>query len=567
MLVSTLNGKWAVKCSIFENERVQSLPKRQFKKKFGMWSVDACFDNARHFRQHFKPSEFTPDALALIKTVLESARPMEIKDAFPDSILAGMRDHQQDCLRLAWSEPAFGILHRPRCGKTATTIRLSCGRFSVDQITRLVVFCPTSIKTVWQEQFEQWHTAPYSLHILESGASEVKKFRKWMASTDQNSLRVLVVGIEAMSQGNAIDLVGEFMGVVIDGKIGNATDTMAVVDESTRIKNHKSIRTKNVWDVGAHAKYRNILTGSEITREPEDLFAQFRYLGIHVLGYDSFYAWRNRYCMMGGFEGRKVVGIKNAAELMARLAKYSHLVKTSDIVDLPEKTFITRVVKPTPEQVRMVKELQKTLDTSYMDGTATAANIMVMLLRCQQIAGGFFPSDQEDGAAKPVALDKNPKLDELMDILAEEQGKVIIWARFKPEISQISATIAAKYGDDAVVQFHGGVDDEGRRKARNEFQTNPRVMYFVGNATVGSMGIELSQADTMIYYSQDNTYESRIQSLERATNLSKKTGVGVIDMVLDVKADWQIIHANANKKDMADYVENAIHTGQRIELA
>lgn len=557
MRVDVLNGKFAIKCSYMENSRVQQLPKREFKKKFQMWAVAPIYDNATALMSGFQ-DYMTPAAVSLAKTIIDDCKPTIIEGEPPSIVVEDLLPHQQTAIRRAWNHEGFAILHRPRLRKTSTTIRLASGRFIAEQIDALLVVCPNSLKTVWEMEFEKRAKCPYDLHLFNTKKdASKKKIKTWLAGCGsiKGKLRVLVVSVEGQASVGSQELASEFVSMF--GK-----RCMIAVDESTRIKNHKSQRTESIWDLGTIAGYRNILTGSEITRTPSDLFAQFRFLGVHTLGYDSFYAFRNHFVVMGGFEAKKEIGVKNVEELMAKITTYAHLVKTSDVVDLPEKTFERRLIDPTDEQVKMVRELQKTMETTMGDEIAEVKTAMTMLLRAQQIAGGFFPSLQDDGSTTPVPLKKNPKMAELMEILSEEPGKVVIWARFIPEIEDIRNKIAEKYGVESVVMFYGQQDEDQRTTARIAFQSDEKVRYFVGNPVCGSMGLELSAANTMVYYSLDYQYESRVQSLERATNIEKGVGVGIIDLTLDIKADRSIMEATDQKKDISEWVEDAIHSGR-----
>lgn len=565
MKVDVLNGKFAIKCSYMENHRIMELPKREFKKKFALWAVAPTYDNAVALIAGFS-DDMSEEAKRLAKEIVAAATPVTIEGEPPAVIFNGLLEHQITAINKAWNHEAYAILHRPRLRKTSTTIRLACGRFIAGQINSLLVVCPNSIKSVWETEFGKRAVCPYNLHVLNIKKDpKKKKIGAWLeevkakTTKGEPKLQVLVVSVEGQASLGGQELARDFVSIY-------GSRTMAAVDESTRIKNHKSLRTESIWDLGTVAGFRNILTGSEITRSPSDLFAQFRFLGIHTLGYDSFQCFRNHFVLMGGFQRKKEIGVKNVEELMAKLSKYAHLVKTSDVVDLPDKTFNQRMVEPTAEQVKMVKELQKTLETSMITTTDEHETIvktaMTLLLRAQQIAGGFFPSLQEDGTTIPIPLKVNPKLDELMDVIAEEPGKVIIWARFVPEIEAIRDALSDRYGPESVVTFYGGRDEDERVVARTTFQSDEQVRYFVGNPTCGSMGLELSAADVMVYYSMDYQYESRVQSLERATNLEKTQGIGVIDLTLDINADRSIMEATNQKKDISEWVEEAVHSGK-----
>lgn len=567
MKVDVLNGKWAISCSYMENHRVQELPKKAFNKKFALWAVAPIYDNAVALMAGFS-DDMTPAAVALANEIIASIVPATIEGEPPAIVLNGLLAHQVTAIKQAWNHEGYAILHRPRLRKTSTTIRLACGRFIAGQIDALLVIAPNSIKSVWEMEWSKRAVCPYNLHVLNTKKDATKKkIKAWLADIKESKdsaknaskLHVLVVSVEGQASVGGQDLAREFVETY-------GARTMVAIDESTRIKNHQSLRTEAIWVLGEVAGYRNILTGSEVTRSPGDLFAQFRFLGTHTLGFDSYYAFRNRYIIMGGFEKRLEIGVKNVDELMGKITAYAHLVKTSDVVKLPDKVFTQRIIEPSAEQVKMVKELQKTLETSMADANGDHEVIvqtsMTLLLRAQQIAGGYFPSLQDDGTSIPIPLKSNPKLDELMEILTEEPGKVIVWARLVPEIEGIRDAIAKKYGEGSVVTFYGKNNEEERTHARVAFQADENVRYIVANPTCGSMGIELSAASVAIYYSMDYQFESRVQSLERTTNLEKIQGTDVIDLTLDIKADRSIMEATAQKLDISTWIQDAIHSGK-----
>lgn len=552
MKVSVLNGKFAVQCPFMENHLAMGIPDRVFRKAFKMYACKPTYDNARHFLSNLR--EYMDDAaVELAQSLLALAEGKTVDGEPPAVAMEGLMPHQQTAIKKAWSKETFAILHRPRCRKTATTIRLACARYLAGQLDRFVVIVPTSIKKVWEREWPKRAVVPHDIHVLDAEEHKyVEKAHKWL-KTPFDGIKVLIIGTEAMSSGTAVDIADLF----------GSDRGMMVVDESTRIANYKSLRTKAVWEAGEKYRFRVILTGSEVTRNPENLFAQFRFLGVHVLKFDSFYAWRNRYCMMGGFQKKKIVGMKNVDEFMDNIGEYSHLVKTTDVVDMPEKVPSVRMIKPTDDQKRVIRDLQKTMMAEFEGGELSVQTAMTMVLRAQQVCGGFFPSvelnSDGDPVTTPMPMKTNPKLAELMSVLDDEPGKVLVWARFRSEIAAIVEAMRNKYGPDSVVEFHGGKTEHDRDEAERSFQTDDAVRYMVANPQAGSMGREFSAADVMVWYSQDFNYENRIQALERCTNLDKLKGIGVVDLCIDLKADRMIQEANEQKQGIASWVENAIH--------
>ena len=75
-----------------------------------------------------------------------------------------------------------------------------------------------------------------------------------------------------------------------------------------RLKNPKAKRTKNILALSKRAKYRRILTGSPVTKNPLDLYSQCEFLDPYCLDFQSYYSFRNRYAEMktANFYGRSV---------------------------------------------------------------------------------------------------------------------------------------------------------------------------------------------------------------------------------------------------------------------
>ena len=160
--------------------------------------------------------------------------------------------------------------------KSPPTINLAAARYQAGQINGLVIICDTPIKNVWYtgdgtwedasgklqgSEIEKWCPVDYSCWVWESGDRLDHWFRE-----KRNELKILVVGVESLSieNGKTIQAIEYFQ---------RFHKIMAVVDESSSIKNWKAKRSKNVVKVGGWAEYRLILTGTPVTQGLEDLFA------------------------------------------------------------------------------------------------------------------------------------------------------------------------------------------------------------------------------------------------------------------------------------------------------
>lgn len=539
-------GKFVVKIDIWDNQRAKNAPSRKWNPVDKVWVLENTRPNAMYIKDTFDHTEITPPANTHIGALTNRFPTEKFPEEYEFHPDYPPMDHQYNALDEAWGKDAYALFFQMRLGKTYTAINLALARYQYKKIEQMLVVCPTPIKAVWAGEIEKFATEKNDSHcqVLESG----KKLIPWTPGC----LQVLVVGVEALSQGGAYKIALDFT------KSGK---TMCVVDESSRIKNFKSKRTEKCVILGGNCDYRMILTGTPVTQGIHDLYSQFEFLDARIIGQKSYYTFRNRYMIMGGFEGRQVLGYKNAKQLIDLVEPYSSVVKTKEVYDIVESDPIPRMIQPSPEQKAHFQELKELMVTAFGDEVLETKTILERMTRFQQINGGFFPyPDGKDNKGDTVwsskPLKSNPKLKELEDMLDEiGDSQTIIWARFIPEIEAITAMLE-KHGKTWVT-FYGATSDEDRIENKRRFQEGEN-QFFVGNQTVGGMGQELSAADVMIYYSNTFSYEDREQSMARWQAMVRTTGCLIIDLVLNTLIDKSIMLAQDKKGSMAKYVDKNI---------
>ena len=461
-------------------------------------------------------------------------------------------DHQVEALKRAYPKKAFALFHDPGCGKTFTTINLIAARYHKLKIDRALIICPTPIKVVWDDEIAKMmpENVAYSLFIMNPGCE--KKFNKWV-SEKSDDLKILVAGVESLSQGKAPALVARF-----------ARDKlcMTVVDESSSIKTPGAVRTKNVITLGDISEYRLILTGTPVTQGIQDLYSQFLFLNPAIIGCKSYFLFKNRYCILGGFENRNIIGYQNTPDLMEKLGKHIHTVKSEEVLDLPEKIYKRMVVPPTKEQKQAVKDLKDMMMAEVDGDLIVTKTILERMTRFAQICGGNFPYNNPDGEGyltKPIP-GKNPKIEALMADIAimDHTKKAIIWCRFRPELEAVKLAILDAYGPHSFVEFHGGVDYEGRKKAINDFQADRTTRFFITNQATGGMGLTLTAAHTAYYISNSFSYEDRIQSEARIWRKGQIRSCLYIDIEVDLPYDALPRLAVSRKQDVATMVDEQL---------
>ena len=179
--------------------------------------------------------------------------------------------------------------------------------------------------------------------------------------------------------------------------------------------------------------------------------------------------------------------------------------------------------------------------------SATAFNVLTQLIRLHQITCGHMATDNRD-----IIDIKSNRLDELMQILGENSGKVIIWANYIYDINQIKKAIEKEFGEKSYCTYYGATLGKDRQKCINDFQDpDSSVRFFIGNTQTGGFGITLTQASTVIYYSNNYDLEKRIQSEDRAHRIGQMNKVLYIDLVAKGTVDVKIIRSLRNKVNIA----------------
>jgi SNF2 family DNA or RNA helicase len=358
-------------------------------------------------------------------------------------------------------------------------------------------------------------------------------------------LHILIMNVEAFSTTKGCEFAKKFL---------DSHRTLMAVDESTTIKNPDAKRTKNICNLSILSKYRRILTGSPVTKSPLDLYKQCDFLKEELLGHGSYYTFRTRYAIMktanfGGKSIQIVVGYKNLDELSEKLRPFSYRVLKDDCLDLPDKIYMKRTVQLSSEQ-KKVYEQMKQMALAEMNGKMmSTATVLTQLMRLHQITCGHFTAD--DGSIQKI---KSNRLDELMDVLEEIEGKVVIWAHYQNDVETIVEHLKKKYGDNSIVDYYGRTRPENRQSNIDKFQKDEGCRFFIGTPATGGYGITLTQASNVIYYSNGYDLEKRMQSEDRAHRIGQKKSVTYVDMIADDTVDEKIVKSLRKKVNIATQI-------------
>jgi len=254
---------------------------------------------------------------------------------------------------------------------------------------------------------------------------------------------------------------------------------------------------------------------------------------------------------MGQRTFRQVVGYQNLEELSGKVNKFSYRVLKKECLDLPDKIYERREVELTPEQRKIYKEIKDYAIAELESHEIVSVNsVLTQILRLHQVVCGFVKHD--NGVEVEI---KNNRLEELLTILEEVQGKTIIWANYQYDIKRILGKLKDIVGSDAVATYYGGTPEDERQPIIDRFQDpNSNLQYLISNTQTGGYGITLHQASNVVYYSNNYDLEKRLQSEDRAHRIGQVNKVTYIDLVSPKTVDEKIVKALRSKLNLAQEV-------------
>jgi len=275
-----------------------------------------------------------------------------------------------------------------------------------------------------------------------------------------------------------------------------------------------------------------------------------------LIDQQSYYSFRARYAVVvqrnvGSHSFQHVVKYQRLDELQGKIKSFSTRILKSECLDLPEKLYTKRTVAMTMEQMKAYTEMKKAAMTFLEnEKMMTAATVLTQLIRLHQITCGHVKTD--DGIVMAI---KNNRIQELLNILEETNGKVIIWAVYRHDIQAIEKAIGDIYGKESVASYYGDTKDTDRQHIVDRFQdSDSSLRFFVGNPKTGGYGLTLTASHTVIYYSNDYSLEVRMQSEDRAHRISQTSKVTYVDLIAEGTVDERIVKALNNKIDLASQV-------------
>lgn len=466
------------------------------------------------------------------------------------------------------------LLMEPRTGKTKTTIDFLSILAQGGKIDRAVVLCPSRVMDVWVEEFHRHCPLVVHTFVWDAKSRRSQFLPKVSPAYD---LTVLIVNYEAFStpgrklkSGRRSRTSGRFKNrQLIQKWIGTET-AAGILDESHKIKAPSGRASNMVVSMADLFSYRLLLTGTPVTKAKRihDVYMQWQFLNpgrlaeldLHTAQEVKEYTgvWINS----NGFPQWLRPKADNVEKLKAAIHKDAYAVRRDQCFDLPPRD-IDKVIIPLKgaaakayddmannmiAEVSEWKELKKERrkleinlapepELKELDReihTVEASIALVQRLRLAQITSGIATTDE--GKLIRIGREKLDALADQLEDIFEKEEKVVIAARFKSDLNSITRMVQSM--KVPALELRGGMKREDTTRNIRRFKTAEGSAAFIMQPQAGSLGIDLSSASRMIWYSMTPSWVDYTQSCDRialsrnSTTFTYLLAQGTVDEVL-----------------------------------
>lgn len=447
--------------------------------------------------------------------------------------------NQEEAYRFGLKHPAVMLDMDMGTGKTRVAIDLVYAR---PDCYRVLIVCPKSVvkDKVWKKNLEKF--APnqgYGYWDQSKGSVKQKaeNLEKWLHQT--YSRQFVVINYDSVWRKELGELVYK------------SGFNCVILDESHRAKSAGSKVSKYLAMLGKRVKYKMCLSGTPMANSPLDVYGQYRFLDPNIYGtrHDFFL---DRYAIKGGPDLKFIVGYKNQQDLNAKFRTIAYTCKMEDVADKiklpPELPSITNKVELSPKDYKTLKELQKEFVAECGTGHVVVNNVLVAMLRMQQICSGFCVIKQDvfsDGEEEEVNTAKADRLLEYLEDISP-LSSVVVFCVFRHDLGVIKEM--AKKSQRRYFELSG---------SENTLEEWKKVDGAVIGVQIqaGSEGVDMTKAHHALYYSIPHSLAQYNQSKARLYRPGQEHPVSFTHLIAEGTVEESMYESLERKEDIIESIK------------
>lgn len=456
---------------------------------------------------------------------------------------------QREAVEFALARPAAMLDMGMGCGKTRVAIEVVGAR---PDVAGVLVVCPKAVVPVWLRQAERF------------GSATGRRWRVMCKRPGETVRAFAGRARDALTHGHAhVEVVQAFvvnyesvwrapLGDLLCRAAERGMLQMVVLDESHRAKAAGSKVSKYLAMLGRRARYRLCLSGTPMANSPLDVYGQYRFLDRSIFG-TNHERFLQTYAVMGGPDRNFVVGYKNQQDLMARFRSIAYTCSLEDVADraklpdaLPDQVL---PVSLPARDMRALRDLQRDFVAECGGGFATASNVLVRLLRMQQITSGFCEVQPGPGEAG-----------ELRELNASKYDAALDWARDLPPGERLVVFCTFTHDLDMSRRLSEALgrpffELSGREHRADEWEASEGGLLAV-QIQAGAEGVDLTASSRALYWSLPHSLALYEQSRARIRRPGQSRPAQFVHLVAEGTVDGGVYESLRAKRDVIDAVRD-----------
>jgi len=453
-------------------------------------------------------------------------------------------DHQIDGFNFGLIHNAWLLGDEQGLGKTWQVINIAIAKKKLNGYKHCLIVCGVNgLKWNWVKEI---HThSNEDAYILGQRGNKIGSNADKL--TDINNIDdrpyFIITNVETLRDDK---IAGALQALCNNGTIG-----MIAIDEVHKCKNPSSQQGKGILKLNAETKIA--MTGTPLLNTPLDLYIILKWLGYEK---HSFYAFKNHFCVMGGYGNYQIVGYQNLKELEEQIKEIMLRRLKADVLDLPEKLFVDEYVELGKEQAKVYTEIQNDLRLN-VDKIATSPNPLAQLIRLRQATGftGILSSD----IAVSAKLDR---MEELVEEAVANGKKVVVFSNWTQITDEVMKRLRAY--NPAIIT--GDTADSERPIQENKFQHDDTCKVIVG--TIGAMGtgLTLTAGSVEIFLDEPWTAAMKSQAVDRCHRIGANENVTIYTLLTKNTIDERIHEIVYAKGQMSDALIDGKVVGDKRQI-
>lgn len=421
-----------------------------------------------------------------------------------------------------------------------------------------IVICPATVRSNWANEIEKFTRIPYVLLGETIGRNgRPKKITDNAERTAQlvdfflmKGPRILIANYE------------QFTSPAYEGILSKKRFHMAIFDEAHRMKNPDSVRTQAVMAIKSTRSL--LLTGTPLLNRVQELYILFH--RIDPERYCNPYRFANRYCVFSSGKFRQVIGTKNEAELRTKLGEVMIRRLKKHVLGTKEPTIIPVYVGLSDEQRAIYDQVEEEFLISIPGGTeedSLKAQGIEKFNRLDQLC----VTPRNLGEEFPDSSQKLDKLIEMLDELAQNEEKVVVFTKWKPGLKRIIERSRKAMPGVPVFELSGDIPAERRQSVIDQWSAVEGPAFIVAMIKVAGVGLNMVASNTIIFVDKTVVPGLNKQAIDRCDRIGQTKPVVVYELFVHGSIEHRVDEILREKDKLNnDIVEGSVAVNNVMQM-